>query len=161
MTTLAALAVPFGPSAIRYPADWQVASYVVPNSFYQSIAFLGPESLPDPCTRGPSLTSCTNWPPIGLPPNGIVVGLWSDSFPGWSFDPTVGHAVTVGGQRATLDVRSPDPGCVAIGGDESVVVTIPMAVQWNWWEIDACLRGPDHASGEAMLRDMLGLPVAP
>ncbi|MHB8460766.1 MAG: hypothetical protein ACYDB6_12020, partial [Candidatus Limnocylindrales bacterium] len=41
------------------------------------------------------------------------------------------------------------------------MVTIPVPVKWNWWEIDACLRGPDHASGESTVRDMLGLPRTP
>ncbi|MBF6605899.1 MAG: hypothetical protein IVW53_10000 [Chloroflexi bacterium] len=161
MTTLTGLAVPFGPSAIRYPANWQVAQYVVANSFFQAIAFLGPEPLPDPCIRSVGSISCTNWPPIRLPPNGIVVGLWSDSRPYWSFDPTAGQAVSVGGQPATFDVRTPAERCASIGGDEQVVVTIPMPVKWNWWEIDACLRGPDHASGESTVHGMLGLPRTP
>ena len=160
-TALIRLPVPFGPTAIRYPAGWQVANYVVPNSFYQSVAFLGPEPLPDPCTRSTGSAVCSNWPPVHLPPNGIVVGLWSDLRPFWSFDRTVGQAISVGGQPATFEVRAPDEGCVAIGGDEQVVVTIPMPVNWNWWEVDACLRGPDHAFGEATTCDMLGLPQTP
>lgn len=160
-TTLTALPVPFGPTTLRYPSGWQVARYDVPNSFYQAIAFLGPQPMPDPCIRSGSSGTCSNWPPVQLPPNGIVVGLWSDSTPGWSFDPTVGQSVSIGGHTATLEVRAPDDGCKAVGGDEEVVVMIPMTVKWNWWELDACLRGPDHTFGEGLVREMLGVPGTP
>jgi hypothetical protein len=156
-TALTGLPIPFEATAIRYPAGWQVAHYDVPNSFYQSIAFIGPEPLPDPCTRAVNTITCASWPPIRLPANGVVVGLWSDGFPGWTFDPNVGRPADVGGHPATVEVLPADDACRSIGGDERMVVTIPMPVQWDWWEVDACLRGPDHAANETIVRALLGL----
>lgn len=160
-TTLTGDFISDWPVAIRYPAGWQVAHYQVANSFYQSEAFLSTESMPDPCVRRANSTSCQSWPPVHLGQNGIIVGLWADSFPGWSFDPSAGQPVAVGGQAATFVIHEPDEACRAAGGDEQIAVTIPRAEQWNWWELDACLSGPDLAAGERIVRDMLSLPPGP
>jgi hypothetical protein len=154
----AGLPIPFDAADVRPPEGWQVAHYEVANSFYQSIAFLGPEALPDPCTRLANTITCTYWPPIRLTVNGVVVGLWSDGFPGWTFDPNAGRPVDVGGHPASIQILPADDACRSIGGDERMVVTIPMPVAWDWWEVDACLRGPDHGANEAIVRAMLGLP---
>jgi hypothetical protein len=158
-TTLPGQSVAFGPITVRWPDGWRAVHYDVASSFYQALAFLSPEPLPDPCVRGPGSLACQNWPPAHLPANGIMVGLWSNSFPGWSFDPSAGEPIAPGGQPATFDIRGADEACRAAGGDEQIVATIPMPVLWNWWELDACLSGPDHAAGERIVRQMLELPT--
>ena len=160
-TTLTGNPFSFGPTSIRYPVGWQAVHYDAMNSFYQSVAFLGPDALPDPCARYANGGSCQDWPPVHLGSDGIVVGLWEKSFPGWSFDPSAGEGVVIGGQRSTFAIIAPNAGCQAIGGDEQIVVTIPDTVEWNWWELDACLRGPDHTANEQLVRQMLGGIVAP
>jgi hypothetical protein len=137
-----------------YPAAWVVGQYDDTSSFSSLKAFLSTEPLHDPCVRTPSSISCGN-PIVQLAPNGILVGWWRRSWPGWTFDPGAGEAVHVAGEPATLEVtQSGETGDMVC--DRYMVVKIPdQPANSNWTEMDACLRGPDLAASQAQIEAML------
>jgi hypothetical protein len=118
--------------------------------------------MSNPCTYttdptgGGHGSSCSVWPPDPLEANGMVVGIWRHSFPGWSFAPDAGSRIEIAGHVGTWAIGKPDAGCAASGGDEQITVIVP-DLEWNWQQVDACLRGPDHATNEDRVRQMLGL----
>jgi hypothetical protein len=75
---------------------------------------------------------------------------------------TAGEAVTVAGQAGRLVNVPVDPGCRAIGGDEEWQIYVPSQAIWNWQQLDACIRGPSLAPGEAIVRALIsGLSPGP
>jgi hypothetical protein len=68
---------------------------------------------------------------------------------------TTGDPVTVNGRPGRIATVDVEDGCRSMGGDEQLRVVVPSDAIWNWDEIDACLRGPDHAAAEASIRSML------
>jgi hypothetical protein len=94
-----------------------------------------------------------------LEDNGLSV-LWVEGgWPGLTW-PHVN--ARVGGQPAETTIVTPDArgwkiyGCSDTGGTLAMTTSIrsPYAVD-NYYEMDACLRGPDTAANESAVRDML------
>jgi hypothetical protein len=75
--------------------------------------------------------------------------------PGNVPDVTSGEAITVAGRAGRMASVDPDPGCRSMGGDTQLRVIVPSEAIWNWEQLDACLRGPDHAAGEAAVRTLV------
>jgi len=91
---------------------------------------------------------------MNLPEGGVVIAWWAKGFPGWSLDKANGDAFAVGGHRAKL--RSDRPGdCGQIGADETMTATTARDAAANWFEMNACLRGPGLQAEEAQVRAML------
>ncbi len=131
-------------------------SYPNFSSFYQLVAYLGPDPVPDPCSRSANGSSCSYWQTTSLPPNGVVAAVWHwGGPPGAVLDMTSGDAVTIAGRTGRFTTVEVDPGCRAMGGDEQLRVVVPNQVIWNWEQLDACLRGPEHAAGEATIRSLI------
>jgi hypothetical protein len=155
--------VSFAGANLHLPAGWRATYYSDVSSFFQLVAFLGPEPLPDPCTRTSNSTACSMWPSIQLQSNGILAAVWQHGGPpGVQPDMQSGQPIEVAGRAgryATVDV---DEGCRAMGGDEQLRVIVPNQTIFNWEQLDGCLRGPDHSSGEATFRSLFeGLTPGP
>jgi hypothetical protein len=155
--------VTFAGAPLHLPAGWRAMYYVDVSSFFQLVAFLGPDPLPDPCARTSNSTACSMWPSIRLQPNGILAAVWQHGGPlGVSPDMQSGEAVTVAGRPGRFALVDVDEGCRAMGGDEQLRVIVPEQAILNWQQLDGCLRGPDHSSGEAMFRSLFeGLAPGP
>jgi len=61
---------------------------------------------------------------------------------------------TVAGRKA-VETRTSGGWCVTLGGAETITVMIPRAAPGNWYQMDACLRGPRLAQQEAQISSML------
>jgi hypothetical protein len=140
-----------------YPGAWRHATFAVMSSFSSVLVYLSTAPLSDPCDRTQDSVACIRQAVSGLGPDGVLVEWSRDSFPGWTFDPTQGQLMTVGGRRATLEQADPvDEACQSIGGERELVATIddPTPDQ-NWTGMRACLRGPSLDGLEAQIQAML------
>ena len=61
---------------------------------------------------------------------------------------------TVAGRKA-VETRTSGGWCVTLGGAETITVMIPRTAPDNWYQMDACLRGPGLAQQEAEISSML------
>ena len=136
--------------AFDYPSGWhERAGGIVPSGNWP-IVFVGPADLPSECTTNADGSGeCRPWPVIHLAPGGVVVAWRFVGLPG-DRPPTGGTPIVVGGLSAFRTKGPADSGCAAIGGDESIDVTVPaIPGHYYWYAADACLAGPDRAEDEA------------
>lgn len=141
--------------AFDYPATWRSATFLVVSSFSSDLVYLSTAALSDPCDRTANMTACVRLAATALESNGLLISWRARAWIGWTFDPTKGRALAVGGRQATLEVSALSDACRGIGGVREVVVTIPRPAAGNWMEMDACLAGPDPALAEAQVEAML------
>lgn|ERR1700678_702229 len=143
--------------SFSYPASWRSGTWTNDvSSFSASIVFLSTSPMTAPCTatRSPGrITTSCGYPVRGVQAGGIVVSWSVNGFP------TVAHApkgnATVAGLPA-LETRSKPGWCVTLGGSEAITVKIwPSASAGGWYEMDACLRGPDLAQHRTEISAML------
>jgi hypothetical protein len=140
-----------------YPGAWADAKFDVVSSFSSVLVYLSTAHLSDPCDRTANSIACVRSAASGLGPDGVLVEWSRNGFPGWTFDPTKGQPMNVGGRRATLEqvVPSQDD-CGAIGGARELVVTIDDPTpDMNWTAVRACLRGPSLDGLQAQIEAML------
>jgi len=154
--------VSFAGAPLRLPDGWRAMYYSDVSSFFQLVAFLGPDLVPDPCTRWENLqqgtggSQCSGWPAYTLQPGAMFAAVWRRGGPpGVVLDMGSGDPIVVAGRAGRLRAVTPDEGCQAMGGDEQITVIVPSDAVWNWDQLDACLRGPDHATNEAIIRRMV------
>jgi hypothetical protein len=95
-----------------------------------------------------------DWPLTTLSPGGVLVTWWNDRI--LSPIPSPDEPLTINGGSSGIRVERPGT-CAAIGSDETVEAAIPLAGSPGWTNlvVIACLRGPDVASAETQLREML------
>jgi hypothetical protein len=135
--------------SFRYPGDWTAKHFTWESSFSIVIVYLSDQPMITPCQGG----SC------GLAVEhleaGGILAWWSEQgFPGWTFDHDAkGEPLTVGGRRAMLLVK---PGCGKIDGEVSMIAVVEIPdVPDNWYQLNACIRGPGIDETEAQVRQML------
>jgi len=141
--------------AFRYPAIWRPVTWSDDvSSFSGLVVALSTGRQHDPCQRAvkPQVTSVSCADPVdGLPPGGVLVRWTSNGFPNWHAPPA---NTRIGGRPATETV-STDNWCTALGGTRTIKVVIRGKVGFNWYGMDACLRGPGIAAGQAEISAML------
>jgi hypothetical protein len=141
--------------AFRYPAAWRSGTWSDDvSSFTGPIVYLSTLRQHDPCsvTTSPGSITKVCGDPVGKLPSGGVLVRWNaDSFPNWNMAKA---NTTIGGRRAT-ETRTSGSWCATLGGTETITVIIPRASD-NWYQMDACLRGPAVAHEEAQISAMLG-----
>jgi hypothetical protein len=141
--------------AFRYPATWQSGTWSTDeSSFSQLIVFLSTSRLKNPCavSTSPHEIAQTCVYPIGaLPPGGVLVRWSANGHPPWL--PT--HPNTTIAGRKALETRTSGGWCATLLGTETITVQIPRAVPGNWYQMDACLRGPGLPQQEAQITSML------
>jgi hypothetical protein len=141
--------------AFRYPVSWRSGTWSSDlSSFSALIVYLSTSRLRFPCTvrTGPGRIAETCEYPIGvLPPSGVLIRWSANGFPTWHMPKA---NTTVSGRKA-VETRTSGGWCVTLGGTETITVMIPRAAPGNWYEMDACLRGPGLAQQEAEISSML------
>jgi hypothetical protein len=144
--------------SFAYPATWHAHSYAVPSNFSTWIVSLSPQTLHRPCTtrHGTNNTTITCHQAIDhLQPDSVLTNWSTHTWLGWSFRRAQGTPLRVGGRAAKLDVMHDSCG---IGADEmiDVVIAIPGRAEGDsWYELDACIRGPDTSKSEREVRQLL------
>ena len=159
-TTTNVVAIP-GSLRLALPSGWHTTTYdFAAATFPRLVLFFGPGDLNNPCQGA---TDCPNhWPPAQLRPNSLVAGIWHWETPDLESFP--GEEIQV--DQLTWYWSTVEPmshGCQAIGGNVelrvidgfSPIPTPPSVYRWD--EVDACISGPDSATEEATLRQILGI----
>ncbi len=139
--------------AFKYPATWRSGTWSDASSFSALIVDLSTSRLHNPChriTRPGVITGSCGFPVSKLPPGGVLV-TWSDFGNPVMYLPK--SNTIVGGRRALENVTS-GGWCATLGGDTTISVTMPWKAA-NWYEMNACLRGPGLAQQEAEISSML------
>lgn len=143
-----------GGVSFSFPGSWTPYRYEWPPSTLRSVfAYLSNEALHDPCQPIGSSTTCGQ-PIDRLGPGGVLVTWTENGNPGWHFKQAAGKPTTVGYRSAKLRVVQSRTACGSIDADELIDVVIPNG-RYNWWEMAACIRGPDIPTTEAQVRAML------
>jgi hypothetical protein len=141
--------------SFEYPAGWHTRKGTPNPGGNESIVFVGPTELPSACIENAQGGACQSWPVTMLGPNGALFAWRWFGRPGLE-PPLGGDPTTVGGRAATVRKGSANPECQAIGGDESIDVTVARTDGSNgWYAAEACLVGPDRTPGEAAFDAML------
>jgi hypothetical protein len=148
---------PWGLS-FRHPASWKPRDFNVPSSFSTAIVYLSNQPLHKPCVRkhlGPGRFSVRCGEAVNrLRPGGVLVQWSKQGFAGWTIDKAPGRPVKVDGLNGRLQTRENE--CGRLRADHRMLLAVqdPHTAD-NWYELRACSRGPDSASTEAALRDMI------
>jgi hypothetical protein len=142
-----------GSLSFLHPRTWHETRYAVRSSFSDLIVYLSTAPLHDPCVTTGETTTCGR-PLAKLSPGGVVVSWNNIGFP--HVGPEIPHPnTTIGGQPADLEVTRPGSGmCTGLSQDETVTADIARP-HGNHYEMVACLRGPDLARNETLVRSML------
>lgn len=141
--------------SFTYPASWRPAAYTENSSFSSIIVYLSNQAMYPPCQDG------TCGLPLARLDLGGILAFWSaNGFPAWSFDAAPGELTSVAGRRAKLSTRL--SWCRAIGGDVqfTVLVERPEAAH-NWYQFDACIRGPGEQTIESQVQALLASTKLP
>lgn len=126
-----------GDLSMVMPADWKVLWPRVWIAPVGPRVFLSNAPIADPCPTA-FLNGDECWKPLTeLPPGGILV--------------TVGGSAILGASDSSPVVTSRPVGqvCKALGGERE------MGAVFSGFGITACLRGPDLAASEAVVRDLV------
>ena len=141
----------------RYPVSWQRSrtwGSDLPN-FSELIVYLSTIQLRAPCvtstSRGRIAQTC-EYPVRVLPPAGVLVKWSANGFPAWHMPKA---NTTIAGRKA-VELRTSGGWCAPLRATETITVIIPRAAPGNWYQMDACLRGPGLADQEAEISAMLG-----
>jgi hypothetical protein len=140
-----------------YPAGWKKGTWnddVSDNSFM--VVALSTTAQQDPCLSsvtigGGRVTSICHYPVVALPPGRMLVtwSVWGHR--DWREPPLTTY---IGG-RAASETYAMGSWCKGLGGTETITVVIPRSLADNWYQMDACLRGPGLHAAEAQVAAML------
>jgi len=142
--------------SFAYPSAWHARRYQVASSFSSLIVYLSPQGMHAPCVtrHGTHNTTISCRQPITrLRPNSILA-FWSiSSTPNWSFKDAQGTPRRIGGRAAKLRVTH--EGC-GIAAQQTIHAVIPMPGSGDsWYELIACIRGPQTSARQHQVRDLL------
>jgi hypothetical protein len=139
------------------PAAWTPHRYQVFSSFSSAIVYLSNQPLHDPCARtrlpGGALQISCGHPITHLAPGGVLIEWTRESRPNWKLSDAPGVEQQIAGRPSRLAIRRPGR-CANLGADETILAFISRA-SGNWYQLQACLRGPGLASNERQVRQLL------
>ena len=139
----------------RYPVSWRSGTWRTDlSNFSALIVYLSTGRLRAPCVvrTGPGRIAETCEYPIALlPPGGVLVRWSTNGFPAWHMPKA---NTTVAGRKA-VETKTSGGWCATLRGTETITVMIPRAAPGNWYQMDACLRGPGLPQQEAQISSML------
>jgi hypothetical protein len=139
-----------------YPSKWRLYRPVGDTgSFTTVFAYLGNIPLSDPCTRTPSSRSCAPFPFFSIPARIVVVRWSEDGFPVWTLRQAKGRSVRIAGRPAKLDIEHRRADYCPSNTSESIDATITRTVPGDWFEMVACLSGPNLGMRQAQILAML------
>jgi len=141
--------------AFRYPANWRSGTWRTDEPNVSAlIVYLSTSRLKAPCavrTSPGRIAETCEFPVTVLPPGGVLVRWNASALPAWHLPKA---NTTVAGREA-VETRASGGWCSTLGGTETITVMIPRAAVGNWYQMDACLRGPGLAQQEAEISAML------
>lgn len=141
-----------------YPADWYEHSYEKEFSFSSSIVFLATARMHNPCVvtkrANGTETSC-GLPVDHLHPDGAVIEWSANGFPGITIDGQGPGGTKIAGRPATLHEEKPGD-CDYLGADVTIYADVSRdAAGDNWYEMRACLKGPNLDELRRQISSML------
>lgn len=134
-----------------YPSDWNAQVYQdsvdIGSSPARALVFLSNETVHAPCTEhverlGSKLTCSTAV--SGLRPDGVFVEWTTKAWFKWTLAAAPGRSIHIDEHLGKIAVVSGRGSCVR-GTQQDVTVVIPRGVVHNYFEMNACLRGPKLA----------------
>jgi hypothetical protein len=147
--------------SISVPSNWNVGQpWIQPSSFSDLVGSFSNESLSPPCTTGPNTITCGD-PLTSLQPGALLVEIWQNGSPQWTFDSQPGTAAIVSGLPARVDVETGGHGhCAGIAADRtrSEVIPFPNAPD-NYFVIAVCSRGVNDAVGARVMASVRVTPT--
>ncbi|MGA2528993.1 MAG: RNA polymerase sigma factor [Acidimicrobiales bacterium] len=145
----------FKDSSLRvdYPSGWNAVVLREDTMFSLPLVYLSHEANPR-CSAPYGITRPDPLPQCGLGSDGVLVEWSENGFPGWTFSRQPGKRVTVDGQPGKERVVSGGENCVT-GTQQSVTLVVARTAPDNWYEMDACLRGPDLAREHSEIQAMI------
>jgi hypothetical protein len=135
-------------------------------SFTNSVVFLASQPLRDPCTvrhgmpPGPIESIVCGYAVEKLEPGGVYMEWLEGGTPGPRSRPDApettttepGTPIAVNGQSGWIQTQKPGE-CSHIGGDETVTANI--GPHTDYWEMQACIRGPGIGTSFAAVLALL------
>jgi hypothetical protein len=142
--------------AFRYPLNWQRSRTWsdLPGSSALTVYLSSTSRLRAPCVASTSpgrIAQTCEYPVRVLPPAGILVKWSANGFPAWRMPKA---NTTIAGRKAT-EIRTSGGWCAPLRATETITVIIPRATPGNWYQMDACLRGPGLLQQQAQISSML------
>lgn len=142
--------------SFRYPASWHpLTPRAGFSDFSAFIVYLSTSRLTGTCVARTSpgrIAETCALPLRVLPPGGVLISWSAHGFPAWHLPKA---NTTVAGRRA-VETRTSGGWCANLGGTQTITVLIPRSAAGNWYQMDACLRGPGLTQREAQTSSMLG-----
>lgn len=144
--------------AFDYPAALYRHSYTKESSFSSSIVFLSTARMHNPCVvtkrANGTETSC-GLPVDQLEPGGVLIEWSANGFPGVTVDGQGPGGTTIAGRPATLHEEKPGD-CEYLGADMTIYADVSRdAAGDNWYEMRACLKGPNLDELRRQISSML------
>jgi hypothetical protein len=140
-----------------HPAQWTSQPFAFSSSFSQSITYLSPMTISNPCTDTSTpgrLDTACSLPVTQLQPRSVLVTWSSVGFPRPAGQPEIPEPnTTIGGRTAHVETTRPGS-CDNIGADETIIADIERP-SGNHYEMTACLRGPGLGEQERSVTAML------
>lgn len=143
-----------------YPPNWRLYRWQVVSSFSSSMAYLSTDREHNPCRQTASSGGieirCAS-PLYGrLAPGGVFAEWNTWAWPTGAFAGFGGVGQRVDGWFARVHTSPGGKRCALVGGSESIVVHLARTRHaGEGYELDACLRGPDLARGQALIERLL------
>ena len=134
-----------------YPSSWTPAVLPANNTFSTAVVFLSHEADPR-CAAAYGIT--VSIPRCALGSDGVLVEWSLDGFPGWTLARVHGQRVLVDGRPGKESFVSGSQSC-ATGTEEGVILVVSRTVPDSWYDMDACLRGPDLAIEGSEIQAMI------
>lgn len=136
-----------------YPSSWTSKTYLDESSFSSTIVFLSNETMHAPCEPYRDGIECS--PPVsGLRPGGVFVEWTDNGFPGWNLGKQTGRSVAVDGHPGKEAVATGRGDCVS-GTQLDITLVLARPYPDNYYEMDACLRGPSLAQERSEIQAMV------
>ena len=136
-----------------YPSGWKAVVLREDTMFSSPLVYLSHEANPR-CSAPYGITRSDPLPQCGLGSDGVLLEWSENGIPTWTFAREIGRQVTIDGQPGKERTVSGSANCVT-GTQQSVTLVIARTVPDNWYEMDACLRGPDLSGERSEIQAMI------
>lgn len=144
-----------------YPATWGALASSDGGLIMRSLIWLSTEPLHEPCagtTEGDRTTVVCGVPVSSLRPNGVLLRWGLGGLPGSNLDNLPGSPAIIGGWSARIQVVTSGPSfesCRQLGGEEAIDARAKRPRGSGFYSLFACLRGPDLATSQIEVANVL------
>lgn len=149
--------------AFTHPLSWRASNFNEASSMEASLVVLSNQELHTPCSNTKSASevkvSC-GWPLHHLNANGIMAE-WSElGWPSGTLAKVPGGSLIVGGLPAR-EQTSKSGECSTIGGTETISLVVARNMPANFYQLIACLRGPNLTENREQVNRMISSTTFP